>query len=124
MDLLERQNLAALPEVMRPPIAIDVVQLLALERAWSSASEYLQFVRETLDVVTWQALSAWVLRGDNHPQDADGRASEALRNLAPFTHLSTREFLARVLMQKECVSLHHGYCPVECPALFVPVEKR
>jgi tetratricopeptide (TPR) repeat protein len=99
LDLLEKQNLAALPEVMRPPIVIDVVQLLALEKEWSRASRYLELVRETLDVVTWQALSAWVLKGDNHPQDAEGRASEALRNLAPSTHLSTREFLARVLMQ-------------------------
>ena len=99
LDLLEEQNLAALPEVMRPPIAIDVVQLLALEKEWSRASCYLELVRETLDVVTWQALSAWVLKGDNHPQDAEGRVSEALRNLAPSTHSSTREFLARVLMQ-------------------------
>jgi tetratricopeptide (TPR) repeat protein len=99
LDLLEKQNLVALPEVMRPPIAIDVVQLLALEKEWSRASGYLELVRETLDVVTWQALSAWVLKGDNHPQDAEGRVSEALRNLAPSTHSSTREFLARVLMQ-------------------------
>jgi tetratricopeptide (TPR) repeat protein len=99
LDLLEGQNLAALPEVMRPPITIDVVQLLALAKEWSRASEYLQLIRQTLDVVTWQALSAWVLKGDNHPQDAEGRASEALLNLAPSTHLSTREFLARILMQ-------------------------
>ena len=99
LDLLERQNLDALPQVMRPPVAIDVVQLLASEKEWSRASEYLELVRESLDIVTWQALSAWVLKGDNHPQDAEGRVSEALRNLGPSTHLSTREFLARVLMQ-------------------------
>lgn len=98
LDLLEKQNLVVLPEVMRSPVAIDVVQLQALEKEWSRASKYLELVRETLDVVTWQALSAWVLKGDNHPQDAEGRVSEALRNLAPSTHLSTREFLARLLM--------------------------
>lgn len=99
VELLEGQNLSVLPEVMRPPIAIDVIQLLSLEKEWTRASEYLQQVRDTLDIVTWQALSAWVLRGDGHPQDAEGRAGEALENLASTTHLSTREFLARILMQ-------------------------
>ena len=88
LDLLEKQNLAALPEVMRPPIAIDVVQLLALEKEWSRASGYLELVRETLDVVTWQALSAWVLKGDNHPQDAEG--SVALLNSAVDLQLSVQ----------------------------------
>ena len=97
--LLERQELAPLPGLMRPPVAINVVQLLASEKEWERASDYLRLAREALDVVTWQALSACVLKGDGHPQDAEGRVSEALGNLAPSTHLHTREFLARVLMQ-------------------------
>jgi len=99
LELLDKQDLAALPELMRPPVAISVVQVLGADGAWVRASEYLQSARESLDLVTWQALSAHVLKGDGHPQDAEGRVSEALGNLAPSTHLFTREFLARVLMQ-------------------------
>jgi tetratricopeptide (TPR) repeat protein len=99
VELLEGQKLAALPELMRPPVAINVVQLLALEKEWERASDYLRSAREALDVVTWQALSAYILKGDGHPQDAEGRVTEALGNLEPSTHLHTREFLARVLMQ-------------------------
>jgi tetratricopeptide (TPR) repeat protein len=98
VQLLEKQDLSTLPEMMRPPITISVIQLLAIDGAWDHASEYLQNVREYLDTVTWQALSAYVLRGGGHPQDAEGRAGQALVNMTPTTHLSTREFLARVLM--------------------------
>ena len=68
-----------------------------MDKEWDRASNYLQSAREHLDNVTWQALSAYVLRGSGHPQDAEGRINEALANLLPETHLSTREFLARVL---------------------------
>jgi tetratricopeptide (TPR) repeat protein len=68
-----------------------------MDKEWDRASNYLQSAREHLDNVTWQALSAYVLRGSGHPQDAEGRINEALANLLPESHLSTREFLARVL---------------------------
>jgi tetratricopeptide (TPR) repeat protein len=125
VQLHEKQVLSSLPEMMRPPVAISVIQVLASDGTWERASTYLQEAREDLDVVTWQALSAYVLKGDGHPQDAEGRVSEALANLAPGTHLSTREFLARVLMNmgrlNEALPLYEELFAYETPA-FDPMQ--
>jgi tetratricopeptide (TPR) repeat protein len=98
VELLEGLNLLDLPVGMRPPLAISFVQGLSLLEEWDRASAYLEVARDAVDEATWQALSAFVLKGMGHSQDAEGRASESLASLASTTHSSAREFLARILM--------------------------
>jgi len=98
VELLEELNLPDLPVGMRPPVAISFVQGLSLIQEWDRASVYMEGVRDALDEATWQALSAFVLKGTGHAPDANGRASESLASLATTTHPFTREFLARILM--------------------------
>ena len=98
VELLEGLNLADLPIGMRPTVAISFVQGLSLVQGWDRALAYVEGARDAVDEATWQALSAFVLKGLGHLQDAEGRTSESLASLGPTTHPFTREFLARILM--------------------------
>lgn len=100
VDVLEGLQLPDLPLGIRAPVAISFVQGLGLVKDWDRASTYLEEIRNSIDEATWQALSAFLLKGTEHTQDSEGRATESLKATTLSTNPFTREFLARMLMSQ------------------------
>ena len=99
VELLEELNISDLPVGMRPPVAISFVQGLSLIQEWDRASVYMEEARDAFDEATWQALTAFVLKGTGHAQDANGRASESLAVSQPRRTPSRANFWRILMMQ-------------------------
>ena len=98
LKVLLEVSLQEIPAEIRPAVATQTFQCLAMKEDWAGAETYLSRISELLDFVIMATIRGYLAHYQNQPEAAERHALEAKSRLATEENGDTKDYLANLFM--------------------------